>query len=184
MVLAEICERFGQLDETENFATRAAAIAPGNVSASLPRAKVLRRRKRVEEAEAVLLEENRRLAKRTRWKIFYPHNCRLSGIVIFPKRKKFRPAHRWPVIGGQKFVVAGGLRRHRQSFSRDKVYRRPGGSPRGLFELLYAAAHTGRYQYGFHEHAGPNSSAHPPTPMWGNPFLRPLWDAGSITKNT
>lgn len=99
MVLAEICERFGQLDETENFATRAAAIAPGNVSASLPRAKVLRRRKRVEEAEAVLLEENRRLAKRTRWKIFYPHNCRLSGIVIFPKRKKFgRP------IGGRLLV--------------------------------------------------------------------------------
>jgi tetratricopeptide (TPR) repeat protein len=52
--LADICERLGQLDEAEEFAARAITADAGNKHAQLVRAKVLRRRKRLEDAESVL----------------------------------------------------------------------------------------------------------------------------------
>lgn len=52
--LAGICERLGQLDAAEEFATRAAGIAPGHKPARLVQAMVLRRRQRLTEAETIL----------------------------------------------------------------------------------------------------------------------------------
>lgn len=52
--LAGICERLGQLDEAETLADRAAKLNPADKLARVLQAKILRRRKRLEEGEAVL----------------------------------------------------------------------------------------------------------------------------------
>ena len=52
--LAGVYERLGQLEEAQTMATRAAALAPANKLAHLLVAKVLRRRKRLEEGETIL----------------------------------------------------------------------------------------------------------------------------------
>jgi tetratricopeptide (TPR) repeat protein len=52
--LAGICERLGQLDEAETFATRATRLASGNKVARRIQAQVLRRRNRLAEAETIL----------------------------------------------------------------------------------------------------------------------------------
>lgn len=52
--LARIHERQGQLDEAENLAARAAALAPANKPARRIQALILRRRNRLAEAEAIL----------------------------------------------------------------------------------------------------------------------------------
>jgi len=52
--LAGICERLGQLDEAETLADRVAKLNPADKLARVLQAKILRRRKRLEEGEAVL----------------------------------------------------------------------------------------------------------------------------------